>query len=258
MNRPADPYAGVAASLAGTPFANVRYLTQTESTNADAFQLLGVPSSAGLTIVAEHQMRGAGRKGRTWLASPHTSLLFTTILPDEVPARALWVVPFWVALAVRDALAEHGVHADLHWPNDLLVVGKKLCGILCISRVAGDFAWVGCGVGINVHRAKGNADAIDPPPAFCDDVALVERTELLAGILRRFETTRAQLTTPQDVARRWEAAAGLPGARYRLWRDGEEAPFEATAIALAPDGALIVERNGEREHIPLADARALR
>jgi BirA family biotin operon repressor/biotin-[acetyl-CoA-carboxylase] ligase len=258
MNRPADPYAGVAAALAGTPFANLRYVTQTESTNADAFQLLGAPDAAGLTIVAEHQTRGVGRKGRSWLAPPRTSLLFTTILPDEVPARALWVVPFWVALAVRDALSKHGVHAALHWPNDLLVDGKKLCGILCISRVAGDLAWVGCGVGINVHRAAANVTAIDPPPAFCDDVAPVERTALLAGILQRFEVTREQLATPRDVARRWEAAAGLPGARYRLLRDGERAPFEATAIALAPDGALIVEHHGKREHITLADARALR
>jgi BirA family biotin operon repressor/biotin-[acetyl-CoA-carboxylase] ligase len=257
MNRPADPYAEVAASLAGTPFANVRYLTQTESTNADAFQVLGAPDAAGLTIVAEHQTRGAGRKGRTWLAPPHTSLLFTTILPNEVPARALWVVPFWVGLAVRDALAQHGVRADLHWPNDLLVDGKKLCGILCISRVAGDLAWVGCGVGINVHRAAAT-EAIDPAPAFCDDIAPVERADLLAGILQRFEATRVQLATPHDVARRWEVAAGIPGARYRLLRDGEEAPLEATAIALAPDGALIVEHLGNREHIAFADARALR
>jgi BirA family biotin operon repressor/biotin-[acetyl-CoA-carboxylase] ligase len=146
----------------------------------------------------------------------------------------------------------------VHWPNDLLLDGKKLCGILCISRVAGDLAWVGCGVGINVHRADAHEHAIDPPPAFCDDVAPVERAALLAGILQRFEATREQLATPQNIARRWEAVAGVPGARYRLLRDGEQAPFEATAIALAPDGALIVEHHGKREHITLADARALR
>lgn len=257
MNGSAGPYAAVAASLAGTPFANVRYLAHTDSTNADAFRLLGAPEAAGLTIVAEHQTQGAGRKDRRWIAGPRTSLLFTTILPDELPARWLWIVPFWAALAVSDALAHQGARASLHWPNDLLLGGKKLCGILCISRIAGDVAWVGCGVGLNVHR-QGAPDTIDPPPAFCDDVARVDRAQLLAAVLQRFDATRALLATPLEVAQRWETAAGLPGARYRIVRDGEAAPFDAIAIGLAPDGALIVECDGVRETISLADARALR
>jgi len=240
------------------PFSRVRYLVETASTNEDAAALLGTPEGAGLTIAAEHQTAGAGRKGRTWRSRPGASLLFTTILPEAIPATDIWAVPFWTALAVRAGLRELGVATDLHWPNDLLIGLRKVAGILCVSRVSGPYAFVAAGVGINVARHPEADGDISPPPAFCDDVAPIERSELLAAILAEFGKTLPTLDAPQRVARRWEEAAGLPGRRYRLLVDGEDAPFEANAIALATGGALVVERDGARRTIALADARALR
>ncbi|HTA40239.1 MAG TPA: biotin--[acetyl-CoA-carboxylase] ligase [Candidatus Acidoferrales bacterium] len=255
---PEHPYARIASELTGTGFSRIRYVEETTSTNADASALLGDDGAAGVTIVAEYQSSGAGRKGRSWLAEPGSSLLFTTIVPGSLSAHDLWVVPFWTALAIRRSLGAYGVEADLHWPNDLLLGDAKLAGILCVSRSAGDRAWVACGVGINVRRGYG-AGAIEPPPAYCDDVRAVKRAELLRTILLEFEATRAALENPQRVAREWEAQAGLPGRRYRLLKDGETAPFEATALALATGGGLAVARDdGTRETISLADARALR
>jgi BirA family biotin operon repressor/biotin-[acetyl-CoA-carboxylase] ligase len=255
-----DPYAKAARALAGTPFANVRYLDETESTNEDAASLLGALGATGLTVVAEYQTRGGGRKGRTWVARPGTSLLFTTILPEPIPAGDLWIVPFWTGLAIRTALAQFGIAVELHWPNDVLIHGKKLSGILCVSRISGPQAWVACGVGINVTRPPDADFEIHPPPIFCSDVTPeeIDRAELLAKILTAFEATRDQLRTPQHVARKWEIAAGLPGMPYRLLLDDAIEPFEATAMGLATGGALVVERAGKREHINLADARALR
>jgi BirA family biotin operon repressor/biotin-[acetyl-CoA-carboxylase] ligase len=253
------PYAAVERALAGTRFARVVYVERTGSTNDDAAALLDDDGALGTTIVAEEQTRGAGRKGRTWLARPGSALLFTTILPRELLAEDLWSVPFWTALVVRDALANCGVQSEMHWPNDLLLDGKKLAGILCTSRIIGKRARVGCGIGINVHRGR-DADArIAPLPAFCDDATHVERAALLSHILNLFEMRLALLDVPEQVARRWEREAGLPGRRYRLLRDGEARAFDATAIALESGGGLIVERDdGSRETIGLADARALR
>jgi BirA family transcriptional regulator, biotin operon repressor / biotin---[acetyl-CoA-carboxylase] ligase len=257
MSEPEHPYASVAAERAGSAFAQIRYVPQTGSTNADAAGLLGTPGSAGATIVAEYQSSGAGRKGRSWVAAPGSSLLFTTILPEAVLARDLWIVPFWTALAVRRGLAACGIEADVHWPNDLLLGERKLAGILCVSRVAGERAHVACGVGINVTR--GETRGIEPPPAFCDDVRPVDRAALLRAILLAFEATLETLANPQRVARLWESQAGLPGRRYRLLKDGDAAPFEAEALALATGGGLVVTRgDGSRETISLADARALR
>ncbi|HVA34128.1 MAG TPA: biotin--[acetyl-CoA-carboxylase] ligase [Candidatus Baltobacteraceae bacterium] len=255
----AQRYAGIARELAGTSFAAIAYVESTVSTNEDAAARLGDAGRGGLTIVAEHQTGGMGRKGRSWLAPPGTGLLCTTILPSPLPARDLWIVPFWCALAVAQALRDNGIETLLHWPNDLLLSDAKLAGILCTSRVAGDVARVACGVGVNVHRWAGARTEVVPPPAFCDDVAPVERAALLRALLQQYEATLPLLHNPQRVARMWEAQAHLPGKRYRILKDGELSSFEATALGLSTGGALLVRRDdGARETISLADARALR
>jgi BirA family transcriptional regulator, biotin operon repressor / biotin---[acetyl-CoA-carboxylase] ligase len=254
----AGPYQGVARELTGTAFSAIRHVRVTGSTNGDASALLGEPEFAGLTIVAEYQTQGAGRKGRSWSAAPGSSLLFTTILPSPIPARDLWIVPFWSALAVSQALGRCGAEVTLVWPNDLLLATGKVAGVLCTSRVAGETAWAACGVGINVHRDAEAARSIDPPPGFCDDVAPIERPELLGSILQQYEAATNVLRNPQRVARLWERQAGLP-RRYRILKDGESAPFDATSLSLSPGGGLVVEHaEGRRETIALADARVLR
>jgi len=252
------PYAGVAADLAATPFGAIAYVAETGSTNADAAALLGDERFAGSTLVAEHQTRGAGRKGRAWHAAPGTSLLFTTILPRAIAADVLWVVPFWVALAVRAGLHECGVPATLQWPNDLIMEERKLAGILCQSRVTAATAYVACGVGINVYRTPG-APGIEPPAAFCEDVARFERPLLLRAILTQYDRSLFALDEPSLVVAQWDSAAQLPGRRYRLQLDRNSEIFEATAEGLAEGGGLRVTRDdGGAATIALADARALR
>ena len=258
MGLQAGPYEGVARRLAGGPFASIAYVEETASTNADAAALLDDARSAGHTIVAEYQSRGAARKGRTWLAPAGTALLFTTILPREIDARGLWVVPYWVALAVRNALLRLGVATTLQWPNDLLLGERKLAGLLCQSSVSGASARVACGAGINVRR-PGTDPGIDPPPAYCDDVAPLARTDLLYAILCEYERTLPMLDQSGRVCHKWHEAAELPGKRYRILLDGTTQVFEATAEGLAEGGGLrILRENGTRETISLADARVLR
>lgn len=260
MHSRAHPYGRLVDELAGSAFSAIQFVAQTESTNADASKLLGDERHLGLSIVAEHQTRGTGRKGRVWTAQPGTSLLATTILPRTVNAADLWAVPFWTALAVSAALARHAVPTELHWPNDLLVPSRgKVAGILCVSRVVGDAAWIACGIGINVHRRPGGQADISPPVAFCDDVARVDRARLLLAILREYDATLERLGNALGTAALWEAGANLPGARYRILKDGETEPFDATAQRLADGGGLVVTRDdGRTETVNLADTRALR
>jgi BirA family biotin operon repressor/biotin-[acetyl-CoA-carboxylase] ligase len=255
------PYERATKELAGSAFGAVRYVEETGSTNADAAALLGDARSAGLSIVANRQTHGSGRKGRAWKAPPGASLLVTTILPNELEARQLWAVPFWVALAVRATLAAHDVATTLHWPNDLLVGPRKLAGILCVSRVTGGAAYAACGVGINLHRYTNADDEIDPPAAFCDDaIPSVDRAELLIALLREYDARLDALRSPLDVAQAWEEAAGFPGVTYRILKDGEAAAFDATALRVADGGGLVVEHHDDsrEETISLADARVLR
>ena len=85
------------------------------------------------------------------------------------------------------------------------------------------------------------------------------RATLLRADPEAFDATAATLENPSAVAAAWEARAGLPGKRYRIRKDGGRIAFEATALALADGGGLLVEHDdGTRETIALADARALR
>jgi BirA family biotin operon repressor/biotin-[acetyl-CoA-carboxylase] ligase len=239
----------------------VKSVLETGSTNDDAARVLGEPGSEGLVILASHQREGHGRHTRRWVAPPGSGLLFTMIAPRRVAASALWAVPFWTALAVAHGIAEYDVTVGLQWPNDLLLDGRKCGGILCISRVSGPEAWIGCGVGLNVHRPVADAelDRLDPPPAFLDEAApRIDLTALFGAILGAFARSFDQLDRPNTVARAWEARAGLRGTPYRLQIDGEAAPFDAIADRLSPEGGLVVISEGRERTIALADARVLR
>jgi BirA family biotin operon repressor/biotin-[acetyl-CoA-carboxylase] ligase len=257
MESPAHGYARASLALSDTPFGDIAYVEETDSTNADASALLGDPRHAGTSIVAEHQTGGRGRKNREWLDVAGTALLVTTILPVSVPAESLWAIPFWTGLALHGALRDLGIDAELRWPNDLLLDGRKMAGILCVSRVSGSDAWVACGVGVNVRRPV-RLPAIDPPPAFCDDVLAVDRAELLQRLLHNYASSLAFLTQPQTVARRWESASGIAGSRYAILEDGSLEAYEATAVGLSENGGLTVERHGIVRTVALGDARVLR
>ena len=265
MPEPTAPFrtldvAHLRRALDGSRFSDVRYVSQTGSTNDDATPLLAHPDAAGATILAESQTAGRGRRvGRSWIARPGTALLFTTILPATVAATDLWAVPFWVALAVAEGIGQHGIHADLRWPNDIFVGGKKAAGILCVSRVSGATAHVGCGVGINVLRPPGDALAgIEPPPAFLSDVAHgLSREVLHTDILLAFDRRLPSVHTAAIVARTYEERAALAGAPYRVRLDADGRELDGIARGIGPDGALRLDVDGTEHLVSLADARRL-
>jgi BirA family biotin operon repressor/biotin-[acetyl-CoA-carboxylase] ligase len=260
-NAPLD-IARIRGGVAGTRFADVRYVAETASTNADAQELLGEPTSRGATIVAEHQTAGVGRKGRAWLAPAGSALLFTSLFPEPVPTAALWAVPFWIALGVAAGVeAACGATLDLVWPNDLHAHGRKCGGILSVARVIGELADVGCGVGLNVLRPAADAElaALNPPPIFLNDlVSTPAREAVLVAILRAFDDAFGGLTNPESIARRWERRAGLAGTPYRYRRDADGIERDGIAQRLGPQGTLVVRGASGDEIIDMADVRVIR
>jgi BirA family biotin operon repressor/biotin-[acetyl-CoA-carboxylase] ligase len=249
------------AQVADTHFAGVRYVARTGSTNTDAHAMLGVPAALGTTIVTDYQTAGVGRKGRRWIAPPGSALLFTAILPQPIAATALWAVPFWIAQGVAAGVERScTISLELVWPNDLHVRGGKTGGILSVARIAGDEAWVGCGVGLNVARPYNDPDlaALDPQPVFLDDLSRAPRREaILAAILREFDRTFDDLHDPQRVATSWERRAGLNGTVYRYRNDADGIEREGVAERIGPHGALIV-RDAAGEHaVDMADVRVI-
>ena len=253
----ADAFAANIAASGLRHFRLIEHHQTIRSTNDEAQRRLGEPSAAGLVIVADEQSGGKGRRGRTWVAAPRSGLLFTAILPKPVDAGAAWAVTFWAGLRVADALAHWNVEPVLQWPNDLLVDGRKLCGILCVSRIVADRAMLGCGIGVNVYRPRNrpDLDEIVPPPIFLDDVRVLgehAREEVLGQILRAFETQLEALADPASIAREWETRAGVPGTRYRFTlEDGGE--IEGEALRLTIGGGLVMQTASGERVVELAD-----
>jgi BirA family biotin operon repressor/biotin-[acetyl-CoA-carboxylase] ligase len=141
---------------------------------ATALAEQGAPS--GLVIVADFQSSGRGTRGRTWQAPPGTCLMFTVLGRPALPAPALSDLPMRVAEAIGTALDRRfRLACTIKPPNDLLVNGRKLCGVLCTSRVVGeDVRWVLAGIGLNTCMQPAQLpvetatslliEGVEPPP----------------------------------------------------------------------------------------------
>lgn len=221
------------------------YIETVGSTNDEAWARLGGAASDGLVVLAEHQTRGRGRLGRTWHDARGASLLCSVLLVEGgetlSPARLAMAVPVAAADAIRETT---GLSPALKWPNDLLLGGRKVGGILVESRrTAGGAAYV-VGIGINCLQHAGHFPGDLSSDATSLDLhspAAVDRTALAIALLSEFDR---RLTCPtagdeDELRRRWLANATPPGSRVTLRRDGRV--FTGTIVDLDPTAALVVQ-----------------
>jgi BirA family biotin operon repressor/biotin-[acetyl-CoA-carboxylase] ligase len=159
-----------------------RYAARTEST-----QRLLDDAAEGAVAVAEEQTQGRGRLGRSWQARPGTSVLVSVLLEPPVPAARLPELTLVAGAACAEAIAEAtGLTPTIKPPNDVLVDGRKVAGILAEAREGR----VVLGVGINVNVAEHDLPAETVTPAGSLSAAVgreLSRAELLAELLLRLE-----------------------------------------------------------------------
>jgi BirA family transcriptional regulator, biotin operon repressor / biotin---[acetyl-CoA-carboxylase] ligase len=227
----------------------LRYFEKIGSTNdeAQAWASQGAPDWT--LLVADEQTAGRGRTGRKWLTLPGTALAFSLILrpstdEQKFPARVTGLG----ALAVVDALEKLGINAQVKWPNDVLIDGRKAAGILVKSVWAGDsLEALIVGIGINVLAAS------VPPmdqllfPATSIENALghsADRIELLSSVLAALKRRRAQLAR-EEFLRAWEGALAFRGEQVEIVKDGEQ-PLRGSLLGLETDGSLVLMVNNKR------------
>jgi BirA family transcriptional regulator, biotin operon repressor / biotin---[acetyl-CoA-carboxylase] ligase len=221
----------------GTPLVAVGV---TGSTNDDALEAARAGAPHGATFVAETQNQGRGRRGSAWSSPPGQGLTFSTLLRPKLEPERMSSVTLAVGLAVRDAVALRvATVVGVKWPNDVVVAGKKLAGILVESQlVGGRVTALVVGIGLNVAMrefppelsetatslALLGASDLDREPLLCD---------LLLALDRRLRVHEAAgLSAVLDELRGHDA---LLGRRVRV---------EATtgiARGIDADGALLVE-----------------
>lgn len=243
-----------AAALAAVAGWTVEILPATPSTNAVVAERARAGAPGGLVVTTEHQTAGRGRLDRAW-AMPARAALAVSVLLRPVgvaPARWPWL-PLMTGVAVARALRELGYAAGLKWPNDVLIDGRKVCGIL-VERVetpTGPAAVLGIGLNTSL-----SADELPVPTATSlalEGGAPVDRTAVLTAVL-------GQLTTAYDA---WQAAPARLEADYRQLsvtvgkRVRAELPdgsvLAGLATAIDSDGRLVIAHDGGETAVGAGD-----
>jgi BirA family biotin operon repressor/biotin-[acetyl-CoA-carboxylase] ligase len=228
--------------LSDLPLGGVRFFNQIGSTNdvALAWASEGAPDLA--LVVADEQKAGRGRLGRKWITPPGAALAFSLVLrPAVEEGESVALHSALGALAVVSALEEkYGLKPEIKWPNDVLVRGRKLCGILAEAVWLGSLAEsVVLGIGLNVR-----AEAV-PAAESLDFLAIsletatglsVERAALLHDILTALIVWRPRLGSGEFI-QVWEARLAYRGEQVQVWAEGQ--PIQVGQVeGLDRDGSL--------------------
>ncbi len=240
--------------------ANLQVAAVLESTNLALAAALPPPPGAWCGLIAEYQTGGRGRRGRQWL-SPFGSGLCLSFswsfasAPRELPALSLAA-----GVALSRALARSGIagHA-LKWPNDVLLDGAKVAGLLV--DVDGDSrgplrAVVGVGINLTVSRALGAAVAAAgglAPAGLATHRGAIGRNALAGAILSALHEVLTEFAASgfAPFLAEWRSHDGLAGREVRV-RDGA-AELVGVSRGIGPDGALLLEQAGDVRRILSGD-----
>lgn len=182
------------------------------STNDRAAELAADPDNAGVVVLADRQTAGRGQYGRAWQAPPGTSLLMSALLFPPPAVRRPVVLTAVAAVAVAEAIRElTGQQARLKWPNDLLLSGRKTCGIL-IEQAAGTVV----GIGLNLNQSVADFAAAGLPEATSLGAAAggwIDPGAALVAVVRRLDAEYDRLRAGETVAleAEWKWRVGLLG-----------------------------------------------
>ncbi|MFC4125034.1 biotin--[acetyl-CoA-carboxylase] ligase [Nocardia rhizosphaerae] len=225
-------------------YDRIDVVESTGSTNADLVARAADSTVDRQALLAEEQVHGRGRHARTWVSPPRAQISLSILvrLADIDPAALGWL-PLLTGVAVVDALrTTPGVDAELKWPNDVLLGGRKLAGILAEVAATGAAPAVVVGVGLNVDLAEAE---LPVPHATSLTLAGVDtdRTALVAAILSEFATRftawqRAGWATGELAAAYRERCATI-GVEVRAELPGGEV-VEGLATDIDATGRLLI------------------
>lgn len=217
---------------------------EVDSTQETLRELARAGAPEGTVVVAEHQRAGRGRRGRAWSDRPGESLLFSVLLLPTLASRDVPQLSLLAAVAVAEAVeARTGLRAEIKWPNDLLLRGRKFAGLLPEAELEGPAVLrVMLGIGINVGQM-----AFPPELPSATSLALeasggVDRALLLAAVLARLEAWYRSLPARgfEPLHRAWRRRA------VTLGRDVVVGGVRGVALGIDADGALLLRDAGRR------------
>jgi len=234
---------------------DIRVFESTTSTNDVIEKLAHDGVKEGVVVLAESQTRGRGRLGRQWMSPAGKGLWFSVLLRPDLPPQATTQLTVASATALRRALtAETGLRPEIKWPNDILLSGKKVCGILTelsaeVDRVK--YVILGIGVDVNLNTADFPAELRDSATSLKAELGkALSRAELAVQILRQLDADYAKIIAGgfAAIADEWEEHCTTIGRQVTIRAGDHE--VRGRAESLGEDGALLVRtEHGHLERV---------
>ncbi|HEX9443513.1 MAG TPA: biotin--[acetyl-CoA-carboxylase] ligase [Candidatus Binatia bacterium] len=227
----------------------IHYFPELDSTNQYAFHLAKAGGEEGEVVIAECQTRGKGRLGRSWFSPPGLNLYLSVVLKPRLPPAQAPRLTLMAAVALAETVQSFlGAPPAIKWPNDILVGGKKLAGILTESSSGAerlDFVVIGIGVNLNLpESALPEEIRATATSLLMLTKKAVDRAAFTRELIRSLDRCYGELEERgfPGIAGRWEAFFELKGRRVRVEMGDRQ--LGGTARGIDADGALIVEEEG--------------
>jgi BirA family biotin operon repressor/biotin-[acetyl-CoA-carboxylase] ligase len=238
--RPSDIKPGLRTTVIGK---KIQFLSEVASTNTLAMEMAADGTPEGTVVIAETQTGGKGRLGRKWI-SPKGNLYLSVVLRPNIPMHKAPLVTLIGAVAVVSAIRTTcGLEAGIKWPNDILISGKKIGGLLTEMSAEQDrIRHIVLGIGVDV-----NMEMVELPPEVrsltttlaAEVGAKINRIALLQRVLRDLEHWYQKfLKNDEDVLEAWKKLNVTVGNRITVSGAGEA--LDGLAQGIDRDGRLIV------------------
>jgi BirA family transcriptional regulator, biotin operon repressor / biotin---[acetyl-CoA-carboxylase] ligase len=230
----------------------VSYFATIDSTMLEASRLAAARCEQGTVVVADEQTAGQGRHGKHWHSEPNAGLYVSMVLRPALRADSLPVLTLALGLAAADAIAEAtGITCDLRWPNDVMVEGKKVAGILVQLVESAAIA----GIGVNVSHTK------FPPEIAAEATSLRivsnrphSREQLLVALMGAVDRYCRVLEDQggRDAILMMFSRRSSYARNKRVRVEQGASTLEGTTAGLDPSGFLIIRGDDGKEQLVLA------
>lgn len=224
----------------------VLYFDTIDSTNTKAQELAEKGYPSGTLVVADKQDSGKGRRGRSWVSPSGTGIFMTLMIKPDINPNNASMLTLVAALAVAKAITSvTGEEALIKWPNDIVVNGKKVCGILTEMNAQFDYInHIVVGIGINVHNESFPEEISQMASSLLIEAGgkRFHRAQIIAETMSYFEQYYDIFLKTQDLSALVREYDELLVNRNKSVRvlDPKE-PFDGKAMGITPKGELIVD-----------------
>ena len=232
----------------------IRYFSRIDSTNQYAKRIAEEGAPDGTLIIADEQTAGKGRSGRTWVTPPAEAIAFTLLLRPKLSPDRISMVTLVMGLAVTNAVNSlYGVSAGIKWPNDVVIKGRKLCGILTeMSAEVRQVNYIVIGVGINANLTSFPEEIREIATSLKLELGRdINRAELIARVMAEFERLYAEFEAQGDlgaVMQEYNELCLNAGSKVRVLDPNGE--YTGTSRGINSMGELLVEtEDGQMQEV---------